>query len=628
MQATRALLSSCNWNWNLAVQNIINQLVREAARVGEQLVKEREVQSEILEACKAIANEDEWEYPKSKKEEKLEKEKDLKLWEILEDLDIKSSKSEKKIEEKKKKELRNLANKTKSYHKITEFFTVKSVSKNNNNILPGGGNPATLPRRMKNLCLTAGKLETQKTFPNDVEMKDVEEDHTDDMEWEETVALTKEQLDRLETMRNRAMRIKLAKHKQRMFRESQRAARDKQELENNLKSWIQESTDRALSEEKEFDLVCNDVISVRGLINLLSLETGSVNRRVASTGSWTALRETVSWSLEVSIEPVEVQREVLKSWLESIIWEELAELQRKKELETWMTDMLLEEVMLVAVSVEAVAVNRLSAEFTEMTIDPLETVVISDISRVFVKDEDQLEGMKNVPETQPISEGGATTDKEDDTVDKLGDLREMFKSLMRIRDKLCVSYDRAQKVLDANKPGEYSLNCCVDVHDDETDISYDNLDIQDEDQDVPGPEPANDTPGAVLDMTTDETTTEGWKQNENLQDGWRAKWKQNEISSSLPANDTTEEVVDISTSPLTISDASPYIIILPGGGKPANPVQQMTTLGHQAGDTLNDGRKRKRQDARATAPRREIEYQESDYYDQSGEYKPDLSSME
>ena len=609
--------------------------------MGEQLVKEREVQSEILEACKAIANEDEWEYPKSKKEEKLEKEKDLKLWEILEDLDIKSSKSEKKIEEKKKKELRNLANKTKSYHKITEFFTVKSVSKNNNNILPGGGNPATLPRRMKNLCLTAGKLETQKTFPNDVEMKDVEEDHTDDMEWEETVALTKEQLDRLETMRNRAMRIKLAKHKQRMFRESQRAARDKQELENNLKSWIQESTDRALSEEKEFDLVCNDVISVRGLINLLSLETGSVNRRVASTGSWTALRETVSWSLEVSIEPVEVQREVLKSWLESIIWEELAELQRKKELETWMTDMLLEEVMLVAASVEAVGVNRLSAEFTEMTIDPLETV-ISDISRVFVKDEDQLEGMKSVPETQPISEGGATTDKEDDTVDKLGDLREMFKSLMRIRDSLCVSYDRAQKVLDANKPGEYSLNCCVDVHDDETDISYDNLDIQDEDQDVPGPEPANDTPGAVLDMTTDETTTEGWKQNENLQDGWRAKWKQNEnlqdgwrakwkqneISSSLPANDTTEEVVDISTSPLTISDASPYIIILPGGGKPANPVQQMTTLGHQAGDTLNDGRKRKRQDARATAPRREIEYQESDYYDQSGEYKPDLSSME
>ena len=628
MQAMRSLLSSCNWNWNLAVQNIINQLVREAARVGEQLVKEREVQSEILEACKAIANEDEWEYPKSKKEEKLEKEKDLKLWEILEDLDIKSSKSEKKIEEKKKKELRNLANKTKSYHKITEFFTVKSVSKNNNNILPGRGNPATLPRRMKNLCLTAGKLETQKTFPNDVEMKDVEEDHTDDMEWEETVALTKEQLDRLETMRNRAMRIKLAKHKQRMFRESQRAARDKQELENNLKSWIQESTDRALSEEKEFDLVCNDVISVRGLINLLSLETGSVNRRVASTGSWTALRETVSWSLEVSIEPVEVQREVLKSWLESIIWEELAELQRKKELETWMTDMLLEEVMLVAASVEAVAVNRLSAEFTEMTIDPLETVVISDISRVFVKDEDQLEGMKSVPETQPISEGGATTDKEDDTVDKLGDLREMFKSLMRIRDSLCVSYDRAQKVLDANKPGEYSLNCCVDVHDDETDISYDNLDIQDEDQDVPGPEPANDTPGAVLDMTTDETTTEGWKQNENLQDGWRAKWKQNEISSSLPANDTTEEVVDISTSPLTISDASPYIIILPGGGKPANPVQQMTTLGHQAGDTLNDGRKRKRQDARATAPRREIEYQESDYYDQSGEYKPDLSSME
>ena len=53
----------------------------------------------------------------------------------------------------------------------------------------------------------------------------------------------------------------------------------------------------------------------------------------------------------------------------------------------------------------------------------------------------------------------------------------------------------------------------------------------------------------------------------------------------------------------------------------------MTTLGHQAGDALYDdtvpsGRKRKRPGRRATAPRRNIEYQESDYYDQSEEYKP------
>ena len=64
--------------------------------------------------------------------------------------------------------------------------------------------------------------------------------------------------------------------------------------------------------------------------------------------------------------------------------------------------------------------------------------------------------MESVPEAQPISEVGATKDKKDDTVDKLSDLREMYK-IMRFSDSLCVSYDRAQEVLlGANKPGEYS----------------------------------------------------------------------------------------------------------------------------------------------------------------------------
>ena len=81
---------------------------------------------------------------------------------------------------------------------------------------------------------------------------------------------------------------------------------------------------------------------------------------------------------------------------------------------------------------EAVAVSRLSAEFTEMAIDPLETV-ISDISRLFVENVVQLEGgvsMESVPEAQNISGVGATTDEKEDAMDRLSDLREMFNSLM------------------------------------------------------------------------------------------------------------------------------------------------------------------------------------------------------
>ena len=81
---------------------------------------------------------------------------------------------------------------------------------------------------------------------------------------------------------------------------------------------------------------------------------------------------------------------------------------------------------------EAVAVSRLSAEFTEMAIDPLETV-ISDISRLFVENVVQLEGgvsMESVPEAQNISGVGATTDEKEDAMDRLSDLGEMFNSLM------------------------------------------------------------------------------------------------------------------------------------------------------------------------------------------------------
>ena len=105
-------------------------------------------------------------------------------------------------------------------------------------------------------------------------------------------------------------------------------------------------------------------------------------------------------------------------------------------------------------------------------------------------------------------------------------------------------------------------------------------------------------------MNIDDTMTEGWKQNENLKDGWMSTkrcsdvitdktspegwkvspryshdhlqegWMPTEIdpSSIFPAKDTPEEVVEILTSPLTISDASSHNI-LPARGKPATPVQ-------------------------------------------------------
>ena len=91
-------------------------------RGGSWLWLNRLVELEVAESLAAMQNEDFFEGPISKVAKKAVKKAEEELWQALESLDLKDAREAANEIAKKKKEQKVINNKSKSCHKITEFF--------------------------------------------------------------------------------------------------------------------------------------------------------------------------------------------------------------------------------------------------------------------------------------------------------------------------------------------------------------------------------------------------------------------------------------------------------------------------------------------------------------------------
>ena len=146
----------------------------------------------------AMQSEDIWDGPVSKAAKKAIKKVEQKLWQVLESLDLKDARKAAKEIAKKKKEKKVINSKAKSFQKITESFKKKQGC---------GDKPSATAR---NATLLSSKHDS------DVEMDDP--DAEVEMELEQTVILTQEEMSILNDMKEKAIRIRRAKLQQKVLR--------------------------------------------------------------------------------------------------------------------------------------------------------------------------------------------------------------------------------------------------------------------------------------------------------------------------------------------------------------------------------------------------------------------------
>ena len=203
-----------------------------------------------------------------KREEKAEKELSN-LLKVLESLDIQSAKEGKRASKAKEKAATQLA-KSKKTNRITTYF--KSSTK-----------PTT----------------AQHPLPSpqvqDVEMEDLSFNRAEEMEWEDSPYVSREQIIRLEHMKARAVRRRVARAKQSAIREKARREQESKFMTDYLSKELWRRLSAQLSAPTSTQLVNESDIRVRGTFKILTL--ASREDLTTRSGSFLSRGNRVSWSL-------------------------------------------------------------------------------------------------------------------------------------------------------------------------------------------------------------------------------------------------------------------------------------------------------------------------------------------
>ena len=118
--AIQTTIITLQWG-DLAVAELVNNILREVVEAGESKARDRELEFEIAGAMAAMLEEEVWSGPVTKREIKKA---ELELWQALETLDIKDAREAAKEIARKEKQKEAIAKKDKASKtkKITEFF--------------------------------------------------------------------------------------------------------------------------------------------------------------------------------------------------------------------------------------------------------------------------------------------------------------------------------------------------------------------------------------------------------------------------------------------------------------------------------------------------------------------------
>ena len=109
-------------------------------------------------------------------------------------------------------------------------------------------------------------------------------------------------------MKKKAVRIQRAKHQQRVFREE---LTKKHERESNLSEfgyWIWSNLDTHMRSSKEVTLVDTPDIQVQASLNIMAV-ANSTDNSIQKSGTFSSLKEIISWKLYINIQSVEDGRQ-------------------------------------------------------------------------------------------------------------------------------------------------------------------------------------------------------------------------------------------------------------------------------------------------------------------------------